>query len=219
MTGFTGIPIAALDFYDDLEADNSKAWWTAHRATYDECVRAPMVALTDALAPEFGTARIYRPNRDVRFSGDKTPYKTHQGAFVSVADGVGYYVQVGAAGLLTGAGWRPQGQQILRYREAVAGPPGAELEALTVAAERDGFVVDGDRLATRPRGMTPGHPREHLLRHKTLFARRDLGAPDWLPTPETAERVRADWLRLQPLVQWLAGHVGPGEAPTRSRAR
>ncbi|MGZ4617118.1 MAG: DUF2461 domain-containing protein [Actinomycetes bacterium] len=207
MTAFTGIPVAALDFYDDLESDNSKAWWDAHKTTYDESVRAPMIALADELAAEFGEAKIYRPHRDVRFSKDKTPYKTHQGAFVTAAEGVGFYVQVDAAGLMTAAGWRPRDQPVPQYREAVAGPAGAELERLVAAATAAGFVIDGDRLATRPRGVAPGHPREELLRHKTLFARRSWGDPDWLSTPETVTRVRADWRVLRPLVQWFADHV------------
>jgi uncharacterized protein (TIGR02453 family) len=209
---FGGIPLAALDFYEDLEADNSRAWWTAHRSTYDDCVRAPMTALAGELEAEFGPAVLFRPHRDVRFSKDKSPYKTHQGAFVPTRDGVGYYVQVSASGLLTAAGWHPRGEQVLRFREAVASPAGAELDDLVRALTGDGFALQGDRLATRPRGMTPGHPREHLLRHKSLTLDRDWGAPDWLPTPETADRVRGDGRRLRPLVEWLDQHVGPGES-------
>jgi uncharacterized protein (TIGR02453 family) len=212
VTGFTGIPLAALDFYEDLEVDNSRAWWTAHRTAYDECVRAPLAALADELETEFGSAVLFRPHRDVRFSKDKSPYKTHQGAFVAARDGVGYYVQVSAAGLLTAGGWHPRGEQILRFREAVAAPAGAELEELVRALSAAGFVLRGDRLATRPRGMAPGHPREHLLRHKSLTMDREWGAPEWLPTTEAADRVRADWRLLRPLVDWLGRHVGPADA-------
>jgi uncharacterized protein (DUF2461 family) len=108
---------------------------------------------------------------------------------------------------LTAGGWRPRGDQVLRYREAVAGPAGVGFASLVQAATKAGFTIDGDRLATRPRGMEPGHPREELLKHKSLFARRSWGAPDWLATPETALRVRADWRTLRPLVRWLADHV------------
>jgi uncharacterized protein (TIGR02453 family) len=208
MTGFAGIPLAALDFYEDLESDNSRGWWTAHRATYDGCVRAPMAALADALEEEFGPAVLFRPHRDVRFSKDKSPYKTHQGAFVATRDGVGYYVQVSAAGLLTAAGWHPRGEQILRFREAVDSPAGADLDGLVQALAADGFRLDGDLLATRPRGMPAGHPREHLLRHKSLSMGRDWGAPPWLATPQAADRVRADWRRLRPLVGWFDEHLG-----------
>ncbi len=97
MAAFTGIPVAALDFYEDLEADNSKTWWAAHKETYDEVVRRPMASLTAALEDEFGAAKLFRPYRDVRFSKDKIPYKTHQGAFVGLAESCGYYVQIDAA--------------------------------------------------------------------------------------------------------------------------
>ena len=85
---FTGFPDEGLLFYEGLEADNSKTYWTRSKDTYDSCVRAPMQALVDALAAEFGTAKLFRPYRDVRFSNDKTPYKTHQGA-VANPDGRG----------------------------------------------------------------------------------------------------------------------------------
>lgn len=93
---FTGFPVAALDFYDDLEADNSKAFWAAHKAVYDDCVRGPMLALLAELEEEFGEGKAFRPYRDVRFSKDKLPYKTHQGGFASVAQSVGYYVEINA---------------------------------------------------------------------------------------------------------------------------
>ena len=80
MSGFRGFPVEALDFYDDLEMDNTKSFWTAHKDVYDTAVKAPMTALVAALEPEFGRAKVFRPYRDVRFAKDKTPFKTHQGA-------------------------------------------------------------------------------------------------------------------------------------------
>lgn len=211
MRGFAGVPIAALDFFEDLEVDNSKSWWAAHKATYDEKVRAPMTALGDALEDEFGPGKLFRPYRDVRFSKDKTPYKTHQGLFVATTGGSGFYVQVSAAGLMTAAGIRPDTAQLKRFRAAVDAPSGAELATMVTGLQGDGFVVGGDVLATRPRGTPAGHPREELLRHKALFLHREHGSPDWLPTPEAVDRVRADWRRLRPLVQWLGDHVSPGD--------
>ena len=102
---FTGFPVAALDFYDDLELDNTRSFWEAHRQVYEESVRRPMLELTAALADEFGQAKVFRPYRDVRFAKDKTPYKTHQGAFVAVGPATGWYVQIGAPGVRVGAGW------------------------------------------------------------------------------------------------------------------
>ena len=93
---FEGFPEQALEFYEGLEADNSKTYWTAHRGEYETHVRTPMVGLLEELAPEFGTAKLFRPYRDVRFSSDKTPYKTHQGAVVTPEGrGAGaWYVQI-----------------------------------------------------------------------------------------------------------------------------
>ncbi|MDT7658664.1 MAG: hypothetical protein QOF38_3379, partial [Pseudonocardiales bacterium] len=113
--GFAGFGEQLVDFYDGLEADNSKAYWTDNKAVYDEQVKAPMTALLAALEPEFGRGKIFRPYRDVRFSADKTPYKTHCGATVG-----GYYVQAGADGIMIAGGYyQMAGDQIARYRVAV----------------------------------------------------------------------------------------------------
>jgi uncharacterized protein (DUF2461 family) len=69
---FTGFPVAALDFYDDLEVDNTKSFWESHKHVYKESVEAPMKALMAELEPEFGTAKVFRPYRDVRFAKEKS---------------------------------------------------------------------------------------------------------------------------------------------------
>ena len=93
---FSGFPDAGPAFYEGLEADNSKTYWLAHKAVYESAIREPMLALVDALEGEFGEARLFRPYRDVRFSADKSPYKTHQGAFTGADTAFGYYVQMSA---------------------------------------------------------------------------------------------------------------------------
>ncbi|MFL6001655.1 MAG: DUF2461 family protein, partial [Nocardioides sp.] len=99
MSAFTGFPDAALDFYDDLEVDNTKSFWEKHKQVYTESVRQPMTALCEALAPEFGDAKVFRPYRDVRFAKDKTPYKTHCGGVIEPGRGAGaYYVELSPAG-------------------------------------------------------------------------------------------------------------------------
>jgi len=80
VAAFKGWPAEAFDFYEGLEADNSKTYWTEHKATYDEKVLAPMVDLLAELEDEFGPTKVFRPYRDVRFSADKSPYKTNLGA-------------------------------------------------------------------------------------------------------------------------------------------
>lgn len=210
---FTGFPAAALDFYDDLEVDNTKSFWEKHKAVYAESVKAPMEALCAALAPEFApdgkTVKIFRPYRDVRFAKDKTPYKTHQGAFVRVGDATGWYVEVSPRGIRTGAGfYEASGPRLAAFREAVAHERfGPQLEKVLRALERKGFEIGGDRLKTSPRGYDADHPRIELLRHRSLVAGHLIGFEPVIHTPELLDLVRDDWRALRPLVEWVAGHV------------
>ena len=213
-----GIPVDALDFYDDLAVENTRTWWHENSERYQQSVRRPMERLVDALAEEFGKTKLYRPQRDVRFSADKSPYKDHQGGLAGTVPGIGWYVQVSAEGLLTGGGFYPTGpDQTPRYRAAVDNAAsGARLRVIIDDLVAQGFEPGGDTVATRPRGVPADHPRLELMRHKHLIAGRQHGAPPWLPTPEVTDRVRADWRAVRPLVDWLTEHVGASEAPRRA---
>ncbi|GAA4390657.1 DUF2461 domain-containing protein [Tsukamurella soli] len=206
--GFTGFPEAALDFYDDLEVDNSKTFWDAHKQVYRTAVAAPMAALTDDLASEFGPAKIFRPYRDVRFSKDKTPYKTHQGAFVPVGPATGYYVQLGAPGVRVGAGfYEASAERLAALRQAIDDDRrGGELEKIVARLERKGWELGGETLKTAPRGWDVDHPRIALLRHKSLTVGRDYGFGDIIGSPELVEQVRAHWREATPLLDWLVRH-------------
>ncbi|QDQ97074.1 DUF2461 domain-containing protein [Tomitella fengzijianii] len=208
--GFTGIPFAALDFYEDLEADNSRAWWQPRKDIYRDTVRAPMTALAAALEDEFGVAKVFRPYRDVRFSKDKTPYKTHQGVFTATAPGTGYYVAIDAAGLSTAGGcYSLTSDQLARLRSAIDDDVrGVELENIVARLAGAGFTIGGDRLKTHPRGYPADHPRIGLLRHRSLTARLEHGCPEWVQTPAALDRVRESWRAVTPLVEWLTQVVG-----------
>ncbi len=202
---FAGFPVAALDFYDDLEIDNTRSFWQAHKHVYDEAVRAPMVALTDALAKEFGPAKVFRPYRDVRFAKDKTPYKDHQGAFVAAAPATGWYVEVGAPGVRVGAGfYHAEADRLAAFRAAIAHDrTGPELERILRGLERRGWSRGGERLKTTPRGWSADHPRIDLLRHKSLALSRSYGFDEIVHTPALLDEVRRDWRAARPLVEWL----------------
>jgi uncharacterized protein (TIGR02453 family) len=204
---FTGIPIAALDFYEDLEADNTKSFWTAHKHVYDECVRGPLEALAAGLEPEFGTAKFFRPYRDVRFSKDKTPYKTAQGAWFRES---ARYLQVSAAGLLLAGGyWDTSPGQVDRLRRGVADDvAGAALERAITAVRKAKFSLGGHQLTRVPSGYDKDHPREGLLRHKSLVGQREVGSPAWLTTKRAQTEVRKSLRALDPLISWLDTHVG-----------
>lgn len=212
---FSGWAEEALDFYDGLAADNTKTYWTAHKAVYQEQVLGPMTELADELGAEFGDTKIFRPYRDVRFSRDKTPYKTHIGAMVGSG-----YVQLSAHGLAAGDGmYLMAPDQLDRYRQAVAGDrAGAELEQVIATIEKAGIGVSGrDTLKSAPRGYPADHPRIGLLRHKGLVAWQEWPAGAWLETTEARDRVVTFLRTTRPLSDWLAGQVGPSVAVPRAR--
>ncbi len=213
VTEFSGFPVSALDFYDDLEVDNTRSFWEQHKPTYDTDVRAPMLALVAALEAEFAQpglpVKVFRPHRDVRFAKDKTPYKTHQGAFVPSGHATGWYVEISARGTRVGAGFYDAGgPRLAAIREAVAHARfGPELEGILADLTREGFEVSGERLKTRPRGYAADHPRIELLRHKQLMAGRRYGFDTDAIGPGLLDRVRDDWRLLRPFVTWVATHA------------
>jgi uncharacterized protein (TIGR02453 family) len=205
---FTGFPVAALDFYEDLEVDNSKAFWAAHKHVYDESVKEPLELLAAELEPEFGPAKVFRPYRDVRFAKDKSPYKTNQGAWFGEAS---VYVHISAAGLFVAGGyWQTASDQVERLRRAVADDAaGAELQCALTEVTAAGFEIGGQQLARVPVGFPKDHPRADLLRYKTLTGQRELGAPKWLSTKRARVEVERRFRALAPLTSWLHTHVGP----------
>jgi len=210
---FRGWAAEALEFFEGLEIENSKAYWERNKQVYLQVVRAPMEALLAELEPDWGEGHIFRPYRDVRFSRDKTPYKTAIGA--RVGDG---YVQLSAAGLAAGAGmWEMAADQLDRYRRAVdddtAGP---ELERLVADARKAGLDVMGhDELKTAPRGYPKDHPRIELLRFKGLVTWSEWPPGAWLGTKKANDRVVTFLERSRPIVTWLRRHVGDSDLPRR----
>src|SRR5262245_31491419 len=156
VTAFTGFSDEAFEFYEGLVADNSKAYWTAHKHVYEDRVRAPMQALLESLSARFdGTPAMLRPYRDVRFSADKSPYKTAQGGFLEVAHGVGYWMQLDADGIMVGGGFHAHDKaQTARFRAAIDEEiSGKRLVTVVGKLVKGGYAVGGDAVRTRPRGV------------------------------------------------------------------
>ncbi|HVF14301.1 MAG TPA: DUF2461 domain-containing protein [Acidimicrobiales bacterium] len=213
---FKGWPPEAIEFYEGLEADNSKSYWMAHRTVYEAQVKGPMEELLAELAPEFGEGKVFRPNRDVRFSADKSPYKT---AVAAMAGDLGY-VQLSAKGLGVGSGmWMMAADQLERYRRGVDDDgSGEELVAIVAEARTHKLDITGhDTLKTAPRGYPKDHPRIELLRNKGLIAWKEWPPGAWLGTRKAKDRI-VDFLHAaQPLNRWLEARVGPSELPEDRR--
>lgn len=207
---FTGFPVEALDFYDDLESDNTKSFWAAHKQVYDEAVRGPMLAAATELESEFGAAKVFRPYRDVRFARDKTPYKDHQGLFVPRGPSTGWYLEIAAPGVRVGVGfYEASSARLARIREAIDDERrGGDLERIVADLQAKGWTLGGDILKTAPRGYSADHPRIALLRHRSMTFGKSYGYAPVIHTPQVLDLVRADWREATPFLQWVEDHGG-----------
>src|SRR3954471_22028846 len=153
---FAGFGAGAVAWFEGLERDNSKAHFDATRATFLSDVREPFEDLLDELSLEFGGApSVRRQHRDIRFSPDKSPYKTRTYGWLAGAD-TASYAEVSARGLYAGSGyWRMQRDQLERYREAVSD----ELRALLEDARAAGLELAEPELKVTPRGYPRDHPQ------------------------------------------------------------
>jgi uncharacterized protein (TIGR02453 family) len=213
---FRGFPEAALRFYEGLEADNSREYWQSNKRIYEDSVKGPMLALLDAVPETYRPFHIFRPNRDVRFSSDKSPYKTAIGAVGESDGGAVYYVQLSAQGLMVGAGYYAMAaDQLERFRAAVdADATGTEIARLVAAAARKGYsAMAMNELKTAPRGYPKDHPRIELLRRKGLALSRQFPPAAWLHTAAARKKVEDAWAGAAPVCAWLDAHVGPSELP------
>jgi uncharacterized protein (DUF2461 family) len=210
-TEFRGWPADATTFLAELADDNSREFWTANTHRYRAALLEPTRALAAALAEEFGLPRVFRPHVDRRFRPNADPYRTDTGATVAGPGGTPHALVLSVRGLAVQVGYQIfDAGQLRRYRMAVDGAPGRDLEATLVALRRDELVPDGvPALVGRPRGCPPDHPRLHLLRLRGLYVDRSWAAGDWLQTDDALERVRWAWRTARPLADWLATHVGP----------
>jgi uncharacterized protein (TIGR02453 family) len=192
-------------FFLGLLANNSKAYFDSHRRQYEEEVKGPMMALLADLEAEFGPARLTRPNRDIRFSADKSPYKTN---IYADARGGGY-VALDARGLVAAGGrYMMDADRLVRFRQAIAAERSGQELAEIVAELREGdYEVEGQELKRVPPPHPQDHPRGDLLRHKRLIYWRRWEIEPWIATPEVRERVAQVWRDGAKLNAWLASHL------------
>lgn len=205
---FQGWPADYQRFFIGLELDNSKRYFDANRSFYETAVKAPMVALIESLEEEFGPGRVFRINRDIRFSKDKSPYKTNVAAYTS-GGGSGGYVSLDARGLTVASGrYDVSPEQLARYRAKVAAQrTGAPLAEILSKLEKAGYSRAGEELKRVPAGLPQDHPRAHLLRHKRLYIYKNFGLQPWLGSSAARKHVVKVWHDANPLNEWFAKHV------------
>lgn len=213
---FLGFGPKALDWFGGLGVDNSKAYFEATRSEWEAQVRDPLSRLLEELAEDLGgRVRLFRQNRDVRFSRDKAPYKTSTYGVVHVPGTVsGLYVSIAAKGLFAGSGyWQMAADQLARYRAAAAGPEGAALATAVNEMEAAGVRLWGDALKSAPRGIARDHPNIRLLRQKDVLAGADLDPAATLEGREPKNFARSVWDRSRNVMGWMDKAVGASRIP------
>ena len=222
---FEGFADTRARFFGELILHNDRDWFQAHRTEYERGWLAPMKALLAAVAPRLaraypahriGDPKVFRIHRDVRFSRDKSPYKTHIGGLLPIglprAGGspvevpAALYFHVSADELFCGAGlYGMDAETLARYRRAVLDSRrGAELGRIAGALERRGYEIAAREQSKRvPRGADPAHPRADLLRMKGLFASGPALDRRLLVREELVGAVAAVARGAAPLVRWL----------------
>jgi uncharacterized protein (TIGR02453 family) len=219
-TGYQGFPRSTLKFFRDLEKNNDRDWFAAHRKVYDEEIRPAMIELVTLLAgdlrefavdcvPERPEKTIYRIHRDTRFSKDKTPYKTHIAAHFqhrrlpkNLAGG--FYFAISHASVGCGGGiYMPGPEQLAAVRAAIAEDYQAFRKLCSdKALLRKLGPLTGDALRRPPKGYAPDHPAADLLRMKQWYFYVDLD-PKLALTPAVRKEISTRFRLVAPMVNWI----------------
>jgi uncharacterized protein (TIGR02453 family) len=225
VTTFDGFRPGVRRWFQGLEADNSRSYFTANREFFEEAIRGEIESLLTELSEEFGgEVKMFRQHRDIRFSPDKSPYKTNTYGVLrgpDVAAG-GLYASISARGLVAGSGYYAMARdQLDRFRDAIADEQhGAELSKLVAKAEKAGLELWGETVATAPRGYPKDHERIELLRRKSLALGATLKFGRGISRGDGLQFVAKTWRAAAPVTGWLDEHVGASRvqlSPARRR--
>ena len=224
MTRFAGFGPQVRAWFEGLEADNSREYFAADREFFETDIRDQVEALLTELSDRFGGhVKVFRQHRDVRFSPDKSPYKTNTYGIVSGAEIAphGLYASISARGLVSGSGYHVMARdQLDRYREGAAEDRrGTGLEQLVATARSAGLELWGEGLATAPRGYPRDHPRIELLRRLSLTLGATRAADTGIGRDEALTFVADTWRASAPVTGWLDRNVGPSTLPVDRRRR
>jgi uncharacterized protein (TIGR02453 family) len=224
---FTGFSAGTLAFLAELAEHNDRAWFAENRARYDSELLDRQKAFVDAMGAAFEgvdprvqcvpavNKSIFRINRDIRFSKDKSPYKTYSDLFFWIGDArksdPGYFLRIQPEGLWVGCGAHSlTPEQLARLRAAIVAPAsGLEFEGLIDDLAARGYEIGEKTLARVPAGFSADAPRSDLLRMTVVHAIETvLPPPEEFLGPEFVDWCMARFGRVKPLVDWLVEHVG-----------
>ena len=222
MAQFNGFSQEYFSFFNTLKKNNSKQWFEKHRGEYDEFVMHPArefviemgkklrkIAPGVNAIPKINQSR-FKINRDVRFSKDKSPYKTYMGIWLWEGEGKrmassGFYLHVENNHLLIGVGIKMFPKPLLdRYRKAVADKKqGAALKDAVAKIKARGYLIDGKHYKNVPRGYDAEHPHAEYLLYNGLTARVEENVPDAFYSEAIIDYAYAHYKNMLPLHRWL----------------
>lgn len=223
---FAGFPDPDATFFHELAARQSREWFQANRKRFEEQYLAPMKALLAEVAPRVeglfpgrtvGGPRVFRLHRDVRFSRDKSPYKTHIGGWLGFEQPemtaplpVVVYVQLGMESFVGAGHYVLDAGQLARFRAAIADErAGGALADIIARLVQQGHRPDGhDHLKRVPRGFAPDHPRADLLKWKALTDRFPMPSRDTVGSAAFVDWIADRTREAAPLIEWLAKVTG-----------
>lgn len=225
MSNFRGFPPELFTFFAGLERDNSKTYWEANKTIWETKVNQPIGQLMADLEVEFPRLRMFRPNRDIRFSKDKSPYKLWAGITSTsrAAGGIGYFMQVQASGLEIACGTMlMERDQLERFRTALDhdthGPQFEKLSKQLAAKSlpvTSGYVPTLKRI---PPGYPTDHPRAEFLHWKGAVVIKEYEKAEWMYTPGAFDKIYEVWHGAEALMDWIDTHVEASQEPSK-RAR
>ena len=174
---------ATLKFLKELKKNNNRDWFNKHKNRYElarEELKNLQAALLNEMShqDEIAQIKLYRIYRDVRFSPNKDPYKTHFSGYIERATKWkrgGYYFQISPNGnsMAGGGFWKPEKEDLLRIRQEIANDDKPLRKIINAKAFKDTFTqLDGEQLKTAPRGFDKAHPAVDLLRYKQFLISR-----------------------------------------------
>lgn len=221
MPAFTGFPAGTLQFLAELEANNDRDWFESNRDRYESLVREPALDFVSSMdaplqrisehltaVPKKAGGSLMRVHRDVRFSKDKTPYKTNIGIQFRHARGKdvhapGFYLHIDNTGCFLAAGvWRPEREALAAIRERIRDRPGAWKKVTGNRAFSGTFTFGGESLTRPPRGFEPDDPNIEDLKRKDYIASTTFPAGD-IEQAGFLKQAASTFAKARPLMQFI----------------
>jgi uncharacterized protein (TIGR02453 family) len=226
MDTFQGFTPDALAFLAELRENNDKGWFEPRKERYETFVREPalqfitaMIEPLEKIAPHFlaisrkAGGSLMRPYRDIRFSADKTPYKTNVGIQFRHGAGrdvhaPGYYVHIAPDECFLGVGlWKPPSEPLFQIRSAMAERPDVYRAIIDEREFADRFSLEGESLKRPPKGFDPDHPLIEELKRKDFIASHEIGI-DVVISPALLNVAIESFLMAGPYMRFLCEALG-----------